>query len=70
MDGIYVAGLNATVSVPSNDEEALKAVVSTVGPVTDLFKGNPDFLAYSSGIFSTSQCAASFTVVLLIIGYG
>ena len=74
MDGIQVLGPKGTGTyrTPANDEDTIQSIVANTGPVTTLLNINPDFLTYSSGIYTSNACTQSysFTATLLIIGYG
>lgn len=57
---------------PSGDEEKLKIVVGTIGPVAVGFDAHLDtFVNYQSGIYYDSRCSSEdITHAILIVGYG
>lgn len=57
---------------PSGDEEKLKIVVGSIGPVAVGFDAHLDtFINYQSGIYYDSRCSSNdITHAILIVGYG
>ncbi|KAA0192936.1 hypothetical protein HAZT_HAZT008572 [Hyalella azteca] len=60
------------VDIKSNDEDALKAAVATVGPVSVAVDASSDeFQFYSSGIYVDGLCESQYIDHgLLVVGYG
>nr|AKO90282.1 cathepsin L-like protein 1 [Tigriopus japonicus] len=69
-----VAEDNGYVSIPSGDEEALKAAVATMGPIVVGIDANHDeFMMYASGIYDNEACLSdrnSLDHAVLVVGYG
>lgn len=59
------------VEVPANDEELLKQVLATIGPVAVSMDINHEsFMRYSSGIYYEKNCTKETNHAALLIGYG
>jgi cathepsin H len=60
-------------NVTEGDEESLKRIVATVGPVSVAFEVVEDFRLYKRGIYSSDKCKSGPKDVnhaVLIVGYG
>lgn len=71
---IGFSGLKGVSYLPEGDEEALKKVVSSYGPVAAIIDGSGmQFLLYKSGVFYREDCRTDLTQLytpILVIGYG
>eukprot|EP01132_Coremiostelium_polycephalum_P009136 gene9136-11194_t len=57
--------------VKGRDENKLKKIVATKGPVAVGFQSNiPEFKNYGGGIFHSNKCKAEIDHIVLIVGYG
>ena len=69
LGGTTVSSFNVT----EGDEESLKRIVATVGPVSVAFQVVEDFRLYKRGIYSTEKCMQGPQDVnhaVLVVGYG
>jgi cathepsin H len=69
LGGRTVSSFNVT----EGDEESLKRIVATVGPVSVAFQVVEDFRLYKHGIYSSSKCGSGPKDVnhaVLVVGYG
>ena len=60
-------------NVTENDEESIRHIVATVGPVSVAFEVVDDFMLYSNGVYSSDKCRDSVKDVnhaVLVVGYG
>ena len=60
-------------NVTQNDEESIKRIIATVGPVSVAFQVVDDFMLYKRGIYSSSKCKngpSDVNHAVLIVGYG
>lgn len=71
---IKFKGLKGVAYLPEGDEEALKKVVSSYGPVAAMIDGSGlSFIAYKSGVFFRDDCETDLIQLytpILVIGYG
>ncbi|XP_014292125.1 cathepsin L [Halyomorpha halys] len=57
--------------LPQDDEEALKAAVGTIGPVSVAVKASSQsFQLYKGGIMTDSGCGPELDHAVLVVGYG
>jgi len=67
------ATIKSFVDIKAQDEAALLAAVSTVGPVSIAIQAASDFMFYSSGVYDSTQCSSSPQTLnhgVAIVGYG
>lgn len=67
------ARTTSSFNITENDEESIKHIVATIGPVSVAFEVMDDFMLYSNGIYSSDKCRDTVTDVnhaVLIVGYG
>lgn len=60
-------------NITENDEESIRHIVATVGPVSVAFEVVDDFMLYSNGVYSSDKCRDSVQDVnhaVLVVGYG
>ena len=60
-------------NITENDEESIRQIVATIGPVAVAFEVLDDFMLYSHGVYSSDKCRNSVQDVnhaVLIVGYG
>lgn len=60
-------------NVTEGDEESIKRIVATAGPVSVAFEVVDDFMLYGGGVYSSSKCRQGVTDVnhaVLVVGYG
>ncbi|TRY63079.1 hypothetical protein TCAL_11586 [Tigriopus californicus] len=69
-----VAEDNGYVSIPSGDEDSLKAAVATIGPiVVGIDAKHNEFMMYASGIYDNEACEngrKALNHAVLVVGYG
>jgi len=67
------ASIKSFVDVKAEDEAALLAAVSTVGPVSVAIQAASDFMFYSTGVYDSTQCSSSPQTLnhgVAAVGYG
>ncbi|CAH1392193.1 unnamed protein product [Nezara viridula] len=72
-NNLIVNGTKVTsyTELPDGDEDALKAAVATVGPVSVAVKaGSRKFMYYEKGILTSDGCGTQLTHAVLVVGYG
>jgi cathepsin L len=59
-------------NIPAGDEQYLKRIVATYGPVTVAIDGSDyNFAYYSGGIYYSSKCTTYISNhAVLVVGYG
>ena len=60
-------------NVTEGDEESIKRIVATIGPVSVAYEVVDDFMMYSSGVYSSEKCRQGVQDVnhaVLVVGYG
>jgi cathepsin H len=60
-------------NVTEGDEDSIKRIVATIGPVSVAYQVVDDFMLYKRGIYSSEKCKAGPSDVnhaVLIVGYG
>lgn len=71
MASVGVAG--GAVNITVNDEVALKEAVFNAGPVSVAFEVVDDFMDYTSGVYTSTDCgdqASDVNHAVLAVGYG
>merc|ERR1712223_1523709 len=58
------------VGITEGDEDALKAAVATVGPVSVAIHASDSFKQYGEGIFDEEGCNGRMNHAVLVVGYG
>ena len=71
----YVAATDTGfVDLPTGDEEALKAAVATIGPISvAIDASHPSFQSYKSGVYYEPSCGNALSNLdhaVLVVGYG
>ncbi|CAH1391945.1 unnamed protein product [Nezara viridula] len=63
--------VKAYTDIQSLDDDALKAAVATVGPVSiAVSAGNMGFMFYEGGVFDGESCSGGLDHGILLVGYG